>query len=71
MFDWIDNLACGFGLAFGAAVGILFSYTWLMICGSSYQLLYKVFVVNGCSFKHPVLASNRMPCRSTLIGEIL
>ena len=71
MFDWIDNLARGGVYVTWTAVGIFVSYASWMILGLYQNLFYDVVGIKGCSFKHPVLASNMMPCRSTLIGEIL
>jgi len=72
MFDWINNLTCGWIVGWAAAVWIIFSYTIMRVTlFRSSRVLLVMSGIRGRSFKQAVFSTRKIPCRSALIGEIL
>lgn len=72
MFEWLDNLVSGAFLYTCILAGVFFSYTCCrMMFGHRRQLLYNLVGREDDLSDRYIGLQTKIPCRSTLIGEIL
>lgn len=73
MFEWINNLVMAGSAGMFAITGIFFiRYASVSVVqDSTGYSMYDCIVKKGCSFRQMAWYVHKIPCRSTLIGEIL